>query len=144
MLNFVNIRNQFVTASFLGTGMAAVSALTKPCLAAAALPMPGMVVAPKCGFPSVCYCVESIPCRCHESGFCSATIEATSGDFDYNNSQCKVLFEMQWICAYGQSCSPPAGSSCANDDGCYPVGEPLPVYATRYFATSQGCQCDPV
>lgn len=143
MLSIASTRNPFVTAFFLGAAGVAVSALTKPCLAAA-LPMPVVVLTQKCGFPSQCLCTETIPCDCLQSGFCAATVQATMGDFDYDNSQCKVLFEMQWVCAEGQSCAAPGASSCANDDGCEPVGEPLPIYATRYLATSTGCKCDPI
>ncbi|GIK15954.1 MAG: hypothetical protein BroJett003_09180 [Planctomycetota bacterium] len=145
MLNFVNIRNQFVTASFLGTGMAAMSALTRPCLAAAALPMLVNATANvTCGNPVSCLCTETIPCDCHESGSCAATVVATADHFDYDDSACYILATMSSICAIGQNCTPPGASSCANDDGCYAYGNPLFIYATKYFAQPQTCECDPV
>ncbi len=143
MLSSLGIRRRFMAVLTLGAGMVAMWVTAEPC-AAAALPVMAVVVTQKCGYPSACYCVESIPCRCHESGFCSATIEAVFDNFDYNNTQCKVLYEFPAVCAVGQSCSPPAGSSCANDDGCDPYGTPIPVYQTKYFASQASCECDPV
>lgn len=79
MLNFLNIRNQFVTASFLVAGMVAVSVLTRPCIAAVSLLMPvNATTNVACGNPVSCLSTETIPCDCHESGSCAATVVATA------------------------------------------------------------------
>lgn len=137
--------NAFFGVLFLA-GTATTCTMTMPSDAVgAALPMAASPVAMTiCGNPVSCTCTETVPCGCHQSGSCSATIVATADNFDYDNSACHVLTTMQSICAIGQTCAPPASSSCGSDDGCEAYGSPNYVFSTKYFALPQGCECDPV
>lgn len=92
----------------------------------------------ECGWPAQCYCTANIPCDCVNGG-CAATIEAYFDDFQVSSAQHYCLVAFPSVCARAYTCATAPSSSCGSDDACDPVGEPLPIPASRYYATSASC-----